>query len=109
MCRRRRPSAYSGEAEGSIAGKGAEDAARAFPTLKKAASAGTSRADRRDGRVAEGARLESVYTGNRIVGSNPTHSASYSQTIIEYQQYSEETNYYSTYHSTTRNDSRHMV
>src|SRR3984957_4546803 len=26
---------------------------------------------RRDGRVAEGARLESVYTGNRIVGSNP--------------------------------------
>ena len=32
--------------------------------------------DRRDGRVAEGARLESVYTGNRIVGSNPTPSAS---------------------------------
>ena len=31
---------------------------------------------RRDGRVAEGARLESVYTGNRIVGSNPTLSAS---------------------------------
>jgi hypothetical protein len=30
---------------------------------------------RRDGRVAEGARLESVYTGNRIVGSNPTPSA----------------------------------
>src|SRR5436190_23217426 len=29
---------------------------------------------RRDGRVAEGARLESVYTGNRIVGSNPTPS-----------------------------------
>ena len=29
-----------------------------------------------DGRVAEGARLESVYTGNRIVGSNPTPSAS---------------------------------
>src|SRR6202040_1944355 len=27
--------------------------------------------ERRDGRVAEGARLESVYTGNRIVGSNP--------------------------------------
>ena len=26
----------------------------------------------RDGRVVEGARLESVYTGNRIVGSNPT-------------------------------------
>src|SRR5580704_8854927 len=31
---------------------------------------------RRGGRVAEGARLESVYTGNRIVGSNPTLSAS---------------------------------
>src|ERR1700726_988495 len=30
---------------------------------------------RRGGRVAEGARLESVYTGNRIVGSNPTLSA----------------------------------
>ena len=26
--------------------------------------------------MAEGARLESVYTGNRIVGSNPTPSAS---------------------------------
>ena len=25
--------------------------------------------------MAEGARLESVYTGNRIVGSNPTLSA----------------------------------
>src|SRR5262249_7241693 len=40
---------------------------------------GVSRFDvggsRRDGRVAEGARLESVYTGNRIVGSNPTLSA----------------------------------
>jgi hypothetical protein len=31
---------------------------------------------RRGGRVVEGARLESVYTGNRIVGSNPTPSAS---------------------------------
>src|SRR5438445_11408790 len=31
---------------------------------------------RRDGRVAEGARLESVYTGNRIGGSNPSLSAS---------------------------------
>src|ERR1043165_8733356 len=30
---------------------------------------------RRDGRVAEGARLESVYTGNRIEGSNPSLSA----------------------------------
>jgi hypothetical protein len=31
---------------------------------------------RRDGRVAEGARLESVYTFTGIVGSNPTLSAS---------------------------------
>jgi hypothetical protein len=34
------------------------------------------RAQRRDGRVAEGARLESVCAGNRTVGSNPTLSAS---------------------------------
>ena len=32
---------------------------------------------RRGGRVVEGARLESVYTGNRIAGSNPAPSASY--------------------------------
>ena len=31
---------------------------------------------RRGGRVAEGARLERVYTGNRIEGSNPSLSAS---------------------------------
>ena len=31
----------------------------------------------RGGRVAEGARLESVYTGNRIEGSNPSLSAIY--------------------------------
>jgi hypothetical protein len=30
---------------------------------------------RRGGRVAEGARLESVYAGNRIEGSNPSPSA----------------------------------
>lgn len=29
----------------------------------------------RGGRVAEGARLESVYAGNRIAGSNPVLSA----------------------------------
>src|SRR5665647_3446429 len=33
------------------------------------------RATRRGGRVAEGARLESVYAGNRIAGSNPASSA----------------------------------
>ena len=31
---------------------------------------------RRDGRVVEGARLESVFRGNSNVGSNPTLSAS---------------------------------
>ena len=31
----------------------------------------------RDGRVAEGARLESVFRGNSNVGSNPTLSASF--------------------------------
>jgi hypothetical protein len=36
----------------------------------------TSHLRRRDGRVAEGARLESVYTLTGIVGSNPTLSAS---------------------------------
>src|SRR5262249_29169528 len=34
-----------------------------------------ARAVRRGGRVAEGARLESVFTGNRNVGSNSTPSA----------------------------------
>ena len=38
---------------------------------------GTSR---RGGRVAEGARLESVYTGDRIEGSNPSPSANISMT-----------------------------
>src|SRR5580698_1575828 len=33
-------------------------------------------ARRRGGRAAEGARLESVYAGNRIAGSNPAPSAS---------------------------------
>src|SRR5437667_7867135 len=37
-----------------------------------------SRKRRRDGRVAEGARLESVFRGNSNVGSNPTLSASFS-------------------------------
>jgi hypothetical protein len=32
--------------------------------------------------VAEGARLESVYTGNRIVGSNPTPSANSLSMIV---------------------------
>ena len=35
----------------------------------------TSGGCRRGGRAAEGARLESVYTGNRIEGSNPSPSA----------------------------------
>ena len=38
----------------------------------------------RVGRVAEGARLESVYTLIRIVGSNPTLSAKYTYKSVTY-------------------------
>jgi negative regulator of sigma E activity len=38
---------------------------------------------RRGGRVVEGARLESVYTGNRIAGSNPALSASSKNNFIK--------------------------
>ena len=41
----------------------------------------TRRTLRRGGRVAEGARLESVYTGNRIGGSNPPPSAIFTLNI----------------------------
>jgi hypothetical protein len=34
--------------------------------------------------VVEGARLESVYTGNRIVGSNPTLTATHFRQPVEY-------------------------
>ena len=47
-----------------------------------AAEADGRAVSRRDGRVAEGARLESVYTGNRIVGSNPTPSANISTKLL---------------------------
>ena len=33
--------------------------------------------------MAEGARLESVYTGNRIVGSNPTPSANVPSSVFQ--------------------------
>ncbi len=46
--------------------------ARAMRGLRAAKSS----ASRRGGRAAEGARLESVYAGNRIAGSNPAPSAS---------------------------------
>ena len=36
----------------------------------------------RGGRVVEGARLESVFTGNRNAGSNPAPSASYLSATI---------------------------
>ena len=39
-------------------------------------------ARRRGGRVAEGARLESVYTGNRIEGSNPSLSATAQKNLV---------------------------
>jgi hypothetical protein len=38
----------------------------------------------RGGRVAEGARLESVFTGNRNVGSNPTPSANVQINYLTY-------------------------
>ena len=40
---------------------------------------------RRGGRVVEGARLESVYTGNRIAGSNPAPSAKKHRKAFMYQ------------------------
>ena len=54
----------------------AEGAQRAFgarPLLERPRA--PRRTLRRGGRVAEGARLESVYAGNRIAGSNPAPSA----------------------------------
>ncbi len=42
-----------------------------------AAETGDTDLRRRDGRVAEGARLESVFRGNSNVGSNPTLSATF--------------------------------
>ena len=45
-------------------------------------SSTTFRTTRRDGRVAEGARLESVFRGNSNVGSNPTLSAIFSITWL---------------------------
>src|ERR1700736_1708992 len=39
---------------------------------------------RRGGRVVEGARLESVYAGNRVAGSNPGPPASYYVLDIAY-------------------------
>jgi hypothetical protein len=42
----------------------------------------TENIERRGVRVVEGARLESVYAGNRIAGSNPALSASSSKIII---------------------------
>ena len=36
----------------------------------------------RGGRVVEGARLESVYAGNRIAGSNPAPSATFDKATI---------------------------
>jgi hypothetical protein len=46
-----------------------------WPSTRPAQPAGV-KAMRRGGRVVEGARLERVYTGNRIKGSNPFLSAS---------------------------------
>jgi hypothetical protein len=54
-------------------------AMKRLPVQRYARSlAGALVASRRGGRVVEGARLESVYTGNRIEGSNPSPSANQS-------------------------------
>ena len=56
---------------------GALQARAALDTVRAPAVHDCARA-RRGGRVVEGARLESVYTVmNRIVGSNPTPSATH--------------------------------
>ena len=52
----------------------------------QAAVAPSRAAPRRDGRVAEGARLESVFRGNSNVGSNPTLSASNSRKLLNFLQ-----------------------
>ena len=44
-------------------------------TRRAACAPGCPVRGRRGGRVVEGARLESVYTGNGIAGSNPAPSA----------------------------------
>ena len=55
--------------------------AKAAQAYIRPAPAGPARSPavdmRRGGRVAEGARLESVFMGNRNVGSNPTPSAKF--------------------------------
>jgi hypothetical protein len=47
-----------------------------FPQLASCSRSSAADWSRRDGRVAEGARLESVFTRKGNVGSNPTLSAS---------------------------------
>ena len=49
----------------------------ASPQPARRKPAGARCQGRRGGRVVEGARLESVFTGNRNAGSNPALSASY--------------------------------
>jgi hypothetical protein len=56
------------EVEGGIC---SSRVAKSIARIKDSASRGS----RRDGRVAEGARLESVFTRKGNVGSNPTLSA----------------------------------
>lgn len=58
----------------SHANQGSVSERDALPTTGVAKPAATA-PGRRGGRVVEGARLESVYTGNRIAGSNPALSA----------------------------------
>src|SRR5215208_2612888 len=73
MAARDGPGAAALSPQAARGGKAGAGAAR----LRRLASQATAPSGRRrrGGRVAEGARLESVYTGNRIEGSNPSPSA----------------------------------
>lgn len=61
----------------SLALRSPQPIVRRLPVRRHVSGSPRGRKSRhwRDGRVAEGARLESVYTGNRIAGSNPAPSA----------------------------------
>ena len=74
--RRRRPEVHGPEAIAAAPVLSRAACARAPRGAMRLASRGDDGPRvRRGGRAAEGARLESVYTGNRIAGSNPAPSA----------------------------------
>ena len=62
----------------------ADSAGQSRPLAKRDVRSIFSAKMRRGGRVVEGARLESVYAGNRIAGSNPAPSATISHQYVEF-------------------------